>query len=80
MLRRTSSASPNTQRSIKYIRWLRAFLFAEASWPTVVAALRESMPFLKRIKLHRSLYKRFTTKLELCMNEGHWACIFRQTE
>ena len=30
------------QRSVKYIRWLRAFLFAEAPWPTVVAALRES--------------------------------------
>lgn len=31
-----------TQRSVKYIRWLRAFLFVEAPWPAVVAALRES--------------------------------------
>jgi hypothetical protein len=31
-----------TQRSVKYIRWLRAFLFTEAPWPVVVAALRES--------------------------------------
>ena len=31
-----------TQRSVKYIRWLRAFLFTEAPWPAVVAALRES--------------------------------------
>ena len=31
-----------TQRSVKYIRWLRAFLFVETPWPTVVAALRES--------------------------------------
>ena len=29
-----------TQRSVKYIRWLRAFLFVEAPWPEVVAVLR----------------------------------------
>jgi hypothetical protein len=31
-----------TQRSVKYVRWLRAFLFVDAPWPTVVAALRKS--------------------------------------
>ena len=31
-----------TQRSVKYIRWLRACLFVEAPWPTVVTALQES--------------------------------------
>ena len=31
-----------TQRSVKYIRWLHAFLFVEAPWPTVVSALRDS--------------------------------------
>jgi len=31
-----------TQRSVKYIRWLRAFLFVPAPWINVVAALRES--------------------------------------
>ena len=31
-----------TQRSVKYIRWLRAFLFDRALWPDVVAALRQS--------------------------------------
>ena len=29
-----------TQRSVKYIRWLRAFLFVQAPWPDVVAALQ----------------------------------------
>ena len=29
-----------TQRSVKYIRWLRAFLFVHAPWPEVVAVLR----------------------------------------
>lgn len=31
-----------TQRSVKYIRWLRAYLFFEAPWTTAVAALRRS--------------------------------------
>ena len=31
-----------SQRSVKYIRWLHAFLFVEAPWPTVVSALRDS--------------------------------------
>ena len=32
----------HTQRSVKYVRWLRAFLFLEAPWHDVVANLRES--------------------------------------
>ena len=31
-----------TQRSVKYIRWLRAWLFEKAPWQDVVARLRES--------------------------------------
>ena len=31
-----------TQRSVKYIRWLRAYLFTEAPWAVVVLALRHS--------------------------------------
>jgi hypothetical protein len=31
-----------TQRSVKYVRWLRAFLFVDAPWAVVVAALRKS--------------------------------------
>lgn len=31
-----------TQRSVKYVRWLRAYLFADAPWPDTVAALRQS--------------------------------------
>ena len=32
----------HTQRSVKYIRWLRAWLFEKAPWQDVVACLRES--------------------------------------
>ena len=32
----------HTQRSVKYVRWLRAFLFLEVPWHDVVAILRES--------------------------------------
>lgn len=32
----------HTQRSVKYIRWLRAFLFLQAPWQDVVAILSES--------------------------------------
>jgi len=32
----------HTQRSVKYIRWLRAFLFLQAPWQAVVAILSES--------------------------------------
>jgi len=32
----------HTQRSVKYIRWLRAHLFSRAPWQDVVAILRES--------------------------------------
>ena len=31
-----------TQRSVKYLRWLRAYLFVEAPWAAVVLALRDS--------------------------------------
>ena len=31
-----------TQRSLKYLRWLRAYLFIEAPWSAVVAALKDS--------------------------------------
>ena len=31
-----------TQRSVKYVRWLRAYLFSNAPWPDMVAALRQS--------------------------------------
>lgn len=31
-----------TQRSLKYVRWLRAHLFVEAPWASVVAALKDS--------------------------------------
>ena len=31
----------HTQRSVKYVRWLRAFLFVEAPWQSVAADLRE---------------------------------------
>ncbi|CAN5846104.1 hypothetical protein BH11VER1_BH11VER1_14180 [soil metagenome] len=31
-----------TQRSVKYIRWLRAYLFSEAPWYTVINALKVS--------------------------------------
>ena len=31
-----------TQRSVKYVRWLRAYLFHEAPWQEAVAALRQS--------------------------------------
>ena len=31
-----------TQRSVKYIRWLRAYLYDEAPWAAVVRALRDS--------------------------------------
>jgi Transposase DDE domain len=31
-----------TQRSVKYIRWLRTYLYLEAPWASVVAALRHS--------------------------------------
>ena len=32
----------HTQRSLKYLRWLRAWLYIEAPWDDVVAKLRES--------------------------------------
>ena len=32
----------HTQRSVKYLRWLRAWLYLEAPWQDVVAKLRES--------------------------------------
>ena len=31
-----------TQRSVKYVRWLRAYLFTDAPWQDMVAALRQS--------------------------------------
>ena len=31
-----------TQRSVKFIRWLRSYLFGEASWDRMLAALRKA--------------------------------------